>query len=345
MLIDIQKFNELVDSGVLTRREKNGLYIWNYTPKCQFEKLWSEESLIARGLITDFNGRVIARPFPKFFNLEEHKGPIPDDIPQIFEKIDGSLGILYFNPNPQISTRGAFESKQAIEANKILDEILSKQNIPFQKDRTYLFEIIYPENKIVVDYGQERKLVLLAIIDIETGQEIEIDPVQSFFERPQAFEAKTWAEIEILAKQEKENAEGYVLRWPNGFRLKMKLAAYVRLHRLVTGLTSRRIWDLLRNNQLDELQNLTQHVPEEFHFWIKKTCDDFINQFNKIESKARLVLSGLSGTRAEMAKKLKKEDKIIFSVVFLMLDGRKYDEVIWKSLKPGHERAFKTDDS
>jgi len=49
------------------------LTIWNYTEKVQYESLWDEVTLSARGLVTDGNGRVVARPFSKFFNIEEVK--------------------------------------------------------------------------------------------------------------------------------------------------------------------------------------------------------------------------------------------------------------------------------
>ena len=49
------------------------LTIWNYTPKVQYEGLWDEITLQCRGLVTDDKGRIIARPFRKFFNLEEGK--------------------------------------------------------------------------------------------------------------------------------------------------------------------------------------------------------------------------------------------------------------------------------
>ena len=64
------------------------LYIYNYSPRVQFEKLWNEVTLQTRGLILDAEMNIIARPFKKFFNLEEHQ---PEDIPQMpfdaYEKI------------------------------------------------------------------------------------------------------------------------------------------------------------------------------------------------------------------------------------------------------------------
>jgi RNA ligase len=44
------------------------LTIWNYSPKVQYEGLWDDITMQCRGLVTNSNGDVIARPFKKFFN-------------------------------------------------------------------------------------------------------------------------------------------------------------------------------------------------------------------------------------------------------------------------------------
>ena len=125
------------------------LFIYNYSPKVQYDKLWNEITLQTRGLILDAEMNVVAKPFGKFFNLEEHQ---PEEIPQlpfdVFEKMDGSLGILYWlNDKPFIASRGSFESEQAIKATEILHQRYADTFIRLDKNSTYLFEIIYPTNQ------------------------------------------------------------------------------------------------------------------------------------------------------------------------------------------------------
>ena len=66
-------------------------------------KRWDEYTRAARGII--FNkrtGECVARPFPKFFNLgempESQLNKIPKDPSnyEVYDKLDGSLGILYW---------------------------------------------------------------------------------------------------------------------------------------------------------------------------------------------------------------------------------------------------------
>ena len=46
------------------------LFIYNYSPLVQYQKLWNEITLMTRGLILDKEMNIVARPFKKFFNLE-----------------------------------------------------------------------------------------------------------------------------------------------------------------------------------------------------------------------------------------------------------------------------------
>jgi RNA ligase len=116
------------------------LTIWNYSQKTQFERFWNSITLSCRGLVTDDDGRIVARPFKKFFNIEQH-----DQLPsldfEVFEKMDGSLGILFYYVNEWIiASRGSFTSDQAIKAK----ELLSKYPLnKLDKNKTYCFEIIY----------------------------------------------------------------------------------------------------------------------------------------------------------------------------------------------------------
>jgi len=142
--LDIGILNEMYEKGLLHKQfhPTYPLIIWNYSPLVQYEKLWTPLLMMCRGLVTDFDGNIKARSFPKFFNYEEHK---PEDIPNedyvVYEKMDGSLGILFNYENEWIlATRGSFTSPQAIKGKELLGKYpLDKLN----KNNTYLFEIIY----------------------------------------------------------------------------------------------------------------------------------------------------------------------------------------------------------
>ena len=138
----LQKLNKYYEDGLLYKQihPTLPLTIWNYTEKVQYESLWDEITLMCRGLVTDEEGNIVARPFKKFFNIEENKY-IPTSKFDVYEKMDGSLGILFNYKGEWIfASRGSFTSDQAIKGA----ELLRKYPISLLDSKnTYLFEIIY----------------------------------------------------------------------------------------------------------------------------------------------------------------------------------------------------------
>ena len=115
------------------------LTIWNYSEKVQYENLWNEITLQTRGLVTDDKGNVVARPYRKFFNMEERKHtPTPDF--EVYDKLDGSLGILFnYEGEWVFATRGSFNSDQSVKGLELLQKY---DYYKLHKDYTYLFEIM-----------------------------------------------------------------------------------------------------------------------------------------------------------------------------------------------------------
>ena len=354
--IDLDAFREREVRGLLTCREHptGKLVIWNYTQKCQFEQAWDEVTMQARGLITTPGGTIVARPFKKFFNLDQHQGDLPVSPFVVTAKADGSLGILYFlDGKPQIATRGSFTSDQAIKANELLHSMHGVDLHLLKPEYTYLFEIIYPQNRIVVDYGTMEDLVLLAVIHTETGDEVALHAhgntrvgFQSLYALREVFPVvKCYDGINDLAQLRairEENAEGFVIRFANGLRLKLKFAEYVRLHRLLTQCTARTIWELLRNAQ--PFDELLERVPDEFYGWVRRTRGDLTAQFDRIERECERTVELVRDlpTRKEQAAIITKAHYP--GVTFAMLDQKNYQEAIWKLLYPEASRPFKIDE-
>jgi tRNA splicing ligase len=335
--MDLSKLNALIEEGYITvqTHPSEQLFIYNYTPKTQFERAWNEITLACRGLILDKNHAIIARGFPKFFNWEElNTTDIPNLPFEVFEKMDGSLGISYFFDNQFfIATRGSFTSDQSTRANQILQQKYAFVLPNLDASKTYLFEIIYPENRIVLDYGAIEDLYLLAIIDNATGRDEPLEDI-GFPLVPRYDGVKDFAALKSLELAEKE---GFVIKYQNGFRLKIKFKEYVRLHRILTQISSIDIWESLKDNL--PLEEFLERVPDEFYDWVKATIATLRADYQAIETYCKTNCKPLA-TRKETAAHF--QTLPYTKVLFAMLDERDYSRLIWRLVRPEWQKPFNT---
>ncbi len=358
-MLDIGELTAMIADKVISRREHPDapLHLYDYTPKAQYERIWTPETIACRGLIVHNDGRVWARPFGKFFNAAEHSAesllpPLPLHEPfEVFDKLDGSLGIAYRNPTTYevcISTRGSFSSDQALHATELVRTRYAHLDTSVAPDETWLFEIIYPTNRIVVNYGDLDDLVLLAIIDTASGRDLPLadrdrwnGPVVT---RHQSI--GEWADVAAATSTEThgDDAEGYVVLFASGIRTKVKFEDYLRLHRLVTGVSSVTIWEHLMTGQ--PFDELLDRVPDEFYGWVKRTAADLRSQYQVIEEECRQTMASDEVRRDDRkATAWFFFDKPHRAVLFRMYDDKRYEELIWKAIRPPFGRPFREDES
>lgn len=242
----------------------NTLQLFIYTPRCVYEDGWDEFSLIARGLIVDeAAGRVVATPFPKFFNVGERHAEVPDLPFEALEKLDGSLIIVFNNAGRwHAATKGAFESEQALWAQARLD---TADLSSLKPGSTYLFEAVYPENRIVVRYT-EPAMVILAAYDA-SGLELTYDEVQATsqalgWRAAERHQFGNIADMILHTSSLPRDSEGFVVRFANGVRLKLKGSEYRRIHALISRCTPLAMWEAMAAG--DELAAIRRDLPEEF---------------------------------------------------------------------------------
>ncbi len=310
------------------------LFIYNYSPLVQYQKLWNEITLMTRGLILDKEMNIVARPFKKFFNLEEHSpAEIPTEAFDVFNKEDGSLGILYWiNNQPAIATRGSFISDQALHATQILRDRYSHTFNFLNREHTYLFEIIYPENRIVVNYGNLDDLILLAVIDSKTGKDLSIPDIG--FPIVKKFDGIN--NLNQLREIEAENQEGFVIRFKSGLRIKVKFAEYVRLHRIITQTSTTVVWENLATGK--SFEELLEKVPDEFYEWVKQTKTELTKQFDTILLEAKSNFKTFDTRKENAAYFLTQKYP---HIMFKLLDKKDPSELIWKMIKPEYSKPFK----
>ena len=326
---------EIAEGYVRARKHPTlPLEILNYSEKAQYEQRWNAVTRNCRGLIVDDAGNVVARPWPKFWNLGEHDGV---KFPEIDldarcvtqDKLDGSLAVLFPTPDgPAIATRGSFESDQAKWATNWL-----RENFPDWKPdprTTYLLEIVYDANRIVLKYDFEG-LVLLGCHDTETyalRHDASWPGLRAAVLPPRTVR-------EALAMPDRDNAEGVVCTVGTGPRrvmVKLKQPDYVERHRVVTGLSEKIIWDALSTTGRVAL--ILHDIPDEYHHWVKDVAESLMMGFEAIESEAvadyaEYSSKGHRSAFAEYAKGTRYP-----AILFRMYDDKPYRDIIWNMLKP-----------
>jgi RNA ligase len=340
MRINKEQLDVLINNGIIndTKHKDYPLTILNYSKIAQFEKNWNPLSLQCRGLIIDEDYNTVAIPFRKFFNMEEiNKEEIPNESYEIYKKMDGSLGILFHYADKwHMATRGSFISEQSVRGREILENRYAHLIPQLNPEITYLFEIIYKDNRIVIDYGDTEDLILLGAVNKNNGEELSIDDINLPFTKVEKINITSFQE---LKNRNLKNEEGYVIKFiPSNYRMKIKFEDYVYLHGIVTEFSNKKVWEILRNGL--DLKTVLEIVPDEFFDKAKLVYDEIKNQFDTIKNKSISVAEeGKKFTnRKDLALWLLKEHKDIMPFVFGIIDNKNVDDTIWKSIKPEFEK-------
>lgn len=335
-----------VDRKLVTCREhpkRPGVKIFNYTFECEMSRLWDPITTICRGLILDVQfQRVLSNPLPKFFHFEEYHGEWPKDPPIIYEKLDGSLGILYWlDDEPYISTRGALDSPQSIWATKWLRDNIDPKVLP--RDKTCLLEIIFPENRVVVKYDYS-DLVLLAVRDINTGIEdlATTERLWAHFRKPKIISP---CAFNTLKSFNSPNEEGFVAFYPStGQRFKIKFEQYMQLHKMISCTTTRSIWELLRDGNSEELMGLIDKFPEELATRIICEKTELEIEHSRISTQCLADYNAIYSEGIDRKTFAMMAQRATYpSVLFAMLDGKDVNSIIWKLIKPKEVISMKED--
>lgn len=202
------------------------------------------------------------------------------------------------------------------------------------------------KNRIVVDYGDLRDLVLLGVIYTKTGVELPHDVMKNrysaMFSIVKKYQFPKVSNLLELKKTELENKEGFVIRFNNGFRVKLKFDEYIRLHRILTNVSTKTIWEHLSGGL--GLDDLLDKVPDEFYNWLNLVVKGLETNFSTIEKAAlhefiRIFhYMGITDRRgfAEEARK-----STYRAILFKIYDKRPYNDIIWGMIKPDFSKPFK----
>lgn len=229
-----------------------------------------------RGLKFDTDGKIIGRPFHKFFNIGEKLQVDEIDWSEnhhILEKLDGSMihPVLIDNQIILMTRKGI--SDQARNAQSAANSnLINLCRYLLEAGVTPLFEFTAPDNRIVVKYDQTQ-LTLLSAREMVSGRYFEYSELLKLAERfyvpvvkrlNSVLEYKTF----LTETRNAKGIEGYVLTFQNGLFLKIKTEDYTLRHKAMGDLRfEKNAIALFAANAIDDVvpmlnNNLASYLKE-----------------------------------------------------------------------------------
>lgn len=188
------------------------------------------------------------------------------------------------------------------------------------------------KNKIVVDYGEYEDVILTGVFNTKTGEE---QPLNCWL-LPHAKTHKNNTSLEKLQEIIQNNEEGYVIRFSNGERCKIKGAEYLRLHKMMSEMSTTAVWNCLRNG--DSILTLLEGYPDEWYDTVKnyeQYLKALFNFWNATYNSLYINYSLIKDIK-EFAEAVKDKDYKHF--MFSLRNGKSIEKQIWDSIKPKYKR-------
>lgn len=261
------------------------LYIFGYyrsDPHYRY-RLWDATNSICRGLITDGSGNIIQRPFSKFWTFKQYLAKdlvllsegqtktIKSPVKAIHEKVDGTMGVLYWVEDvPYIATQRSFTNAKAVKGTQLLHEKYAHLFGGFNRELTYVFEILYSETAIVVTYDVADELVLIGLIETSSGRSLPLDSANPGFRTCQNHIASYGVLADELGKLESldlPNAEGFVVHYEDDSRIKVKFPSFRKTHNSMSALLAQRKQLAITEHALFPAALSTSITAEEVMTW------------------------------------------------------------------------------
>jgi len=234
------------------------------------------------------SGALASRPFHKFFNAGENEGVdisvLDFSAPHwVCDKVDGSmLRPLWTSAGIRWGTKMGI-TDTALDAEAWIQQhprYAAIANYYIEHGYTPLFEYISPANRIVVNYGEEPDMVLLAIRYNDSGRYMLPDAVAAIAKRFGVPSARTYDPIEgdptlyiDAVKASDDFDEGIVVQWESGHRVKVKTATYSILHKVKeASRTERTLVEAILEGKVDDLLPL---LPEDERKKVSAYVDSF----------------------------------------------------------------------
>lgn len=220
-----------------------------------------------------------------------------------------------------MATQRSFTNPKAQEATKILYDKYKHTFQRFDRNYTYIFEAVYPESNVLIDYGTTRDLFLIGKVDKKTGMPCDIDEMGFPMAKDYTKEYGHITDFNELISLNLPNQEGFVIYLENGNMLKLKFPWYQEAHRILDSIlnldrklylkvkelrqvlhapapsiTSADVYKALQDKDC-HLNSILRNVPSYFYMmgfenWLQNVKNSFVETkggINRIQDKTMEV--------------------------------------------------------
>ena len=294
------------------------------------------------------DGCILARPFHKFFNINQiaetqeniiaHKFDAPHII---MPKLDGSLvhPIMIDNHSIRLCTKMGI-TDVAMQAEEFIFGKKNYQNFMLEamyNGYTPLFEWTSRKQQIVLDYPEDN-LTLLAIRDNYSGEYVHNIEVFGRLDKipvVECFSSSDTVHELVLKTKALEDAEGFVVQFSDGEMVKIKSDWYCLRHNsrdLVT--REHNLVQLILDEGIDDLKPMLIgndiNVVNDMEVIIEKLIEYITTKHDMVFQYVKRFRSRKDFATSKWAKEMSSDKK---SAMFAMLDGKSSRELAIKYLK------------
>lgn len=336
-----------VARGYVYERPVGNLSLFKYTEKCVYDKAWNKTNERCRGIVFDTNtGTIVCKPFQKFFNIGERPNTSMKVLahkikrmgtPQATVKIDGSMvAIFYYDGEWRTATPGSLESPQAQYAKRKLLPKYHFGDLP--TDLTYVCEMIAPWDREckVCQYGDRDELIILAAF--ETKWEQVEAPRQRVISLAETAGLSVVDEFLLdpdnpMGTPITDGDEGYVAKFDDGFRVKIKSRWFMHWHRLADQVSYKNVAELLESAAGD-VAYMLKEAPETIRDKVDDVAGYIKAKYQRIEIETDKVWAQVEDPEDYKACALMfQQHGPVQAVLFARMRGREEAPVIWKLVK------------
>ena len=284
----------------ISEKKFGNISSFNFTNKAFYDRAWDDQIVRARGLYIDTaKGKVVARSYEKFFNINERPETKLDKLQDklkfpvtAYVKENGFLGIVSYNEYEDdllITSKSDMEGIFAQWLKDMIYEKVSSENILKMKefikanDVSFVFECVDMEHDPHIIKYPESELFLLDIVqnDMEFSKfsyEELVDVANQFglIPKEKAFEIATWQEFydwyyEILKEDYEYKGriiEGFVIEDSEGFMTKLKLT-YYNFWKFMRSISH----EVIKTGNTRRTSALTTPLANEYYAWVRKLAE------------------------------------------------------------------------